>query len=354
MAKRYLTLVALLMLVVMLAVTGCGKQEAANSQQNTQKVYEFKMHHHQPPNSPIGVFFENWAKDVGAKSNGRIKITVYPGGSLGPGTQAYSMVTTGVCDIAWGVIALQPGLFPGSEMMHLPMLGLTSSKMAGNVLWDLYKNTDFLKKEYQNVQVLYFFTEGGTPIATRNKQINAMSDLQGLKIRTPGGPVMELMKKAGATPIGMPPQELYEALGKGVVDGYLIGWQGLDDFKLPENTKYFVDANLYPSTFWVLMNKNKYNALPDDLKKLMDDMSGAAAMGKVSAMTDQVEIEIKNRLDKQGIVRTPLSPTEKVKWEELSKEVQDKWVVDATAKGYPAKEALAKLKELIVKHADQK
>ena len=351
MSKRFITLLMVMLMLVALSVAGCGQKEAAAPSQAPVKVYEFKMHHHDPPNSAIGQYFDNWAKEIGAKSNGRIKITVYPGSSLGPAPQAYNMVSTGIADIAWGYVGMFPGQFLGSEILQLPMLGIQSAKMGGSVLWDMYKNTEFLKKEYQSVQVLYLFTEGGTPIGTKSKKIATVADMQGLKLRSPGGPVMEFLKKTGATPIGMPPGEMYESLGKGVIDGYLIGWQGVAAFKLLENTKYVLNSNLYTSTFWVVMNKNKYNTLPDDLKKVMDEMSGEAAMLKMAQTIDGVEKKLVDEMAKANVEKVELSAAEQKKWAELAQEVQDKWVADATAKGFPAKEALAKAKEIIAKNA---
>jgi len=346
-------MVVAIMMIVALALAGCGSQPAAPAQQNTQQVIELKFHHHDPPGSAIGQFFDAWAKDIGVKSNGRLKITVYPGASLGPPAQAYNMVTTGVCDIAWGAVAILPGQFPGTEIMHLPMLGVRSARQSSKTLWELYTTTDYLKKEYENVKVLYLFTEGGTPIGTKSKKITTAADLNGLKLRTPGGPVMDFLKRTGAAPIGIPPGNIYESMGKGVIDGYLIGWQGVEAFKLTEDTKFILDANLYTSAFWVAMNKNKYNSLPPDLKKILDDASGEAAMMQVALIIDNVEKRLDGTMAEKGITKTPLSAEEQVKWEAIAVDVQNQWITDVSAKGFPAKEAVAKVKELMKKNANQ-
>ena len=351
MSSRFTSLALVLLLIIALVSTGCGSQQSAAPQQDSQKVYELKLHHHVPPGGNFGQFFDAWAKEISAKSNGRIKITVYPGSSLGPAAQTYNMVTTGVCDIALGAVAMMPGQFPGTEIMHLPMLGVRSATHASKTLWEMYKTTDYLKKEYQNVQVLFLFAEGGTPIGTKSKKIVTAADLQGLKIRTPGGPVMDFLKTAGAAPIGLPPGNIYESMGKGVIDGYLIGWEGIDAFKLTEDTKYVLDANLYTSAFWVAMNKEKYNSLPPDLRKILDEASGEAAIVKMAQIIDGVEKKVDTIMVERGITKTPLAADEQKKWEELALEVQDKWIVDVTAKGFPAKEAVVKAKELMKKNS---
>jgi len=347
--KRHISWLLALLLVLSIAVAGCGgKQDAAKSQQASQTI-ELKLHHHDPPNSLIGRYFTDWAKEVQTKTNGRVKVTIFPGSSLGSPKDAYNMVTSGICDIAWGFVGMHPGQFPMTEVIGLPMLGVKDTKAGSMALWELYQSTDYLKKEYQGVHVLAIHVHAPAPIGAK-KKIEKAEDLQGMKLRSPGGPPMEFLKLLGGSPIGMPPVEIYEAIGKGVIDGWMIDPMGVDNYKLPEVTKFILDAKAYVAPFWIVMNKAKWDAMPDDLKKIMTELSGPAMIQKIASEIDAVDAKVAKQVEANKGTKYSLSAAESQRWQEMAKKVWDKWVSDMTAKGHPAKDVLAKTQELIKKH----
>lgn len=363
MNKRVGTLFLVILLSLSLLVVGCGQksQPAQQAQQAQQapaaktpekpQVIELKMHHHDPPTSYLGTYLANWAKAIEQKSGGKVKITIYPSASLGRANDAYDMVTNGICDIAWGFVGLFPGRFPMTDAIGLPMLGMNSAEVGSKVLWDLYSTTDYLKEEYKDVKVLFLHTHANVPIGLRSKKVEKMEDLKGLKIRTPGGPPLEFLKQLGGTPISMPPTDLFTSLEKSVIDGYMIDWQGVYAFKLGEITKYALDVKVYLGPFWVVMNKNKWNALPDDVKKVFEELSGAKAAAELGKEFDKSEKDAMDMVKKSGGQVYSLSDAEYARFAEKAKATWEVWISDMKKKGLPADKVVEKIQELTKKHS---
>jgi len=344
---------AILLAAALLAVTGCGKKEAGAPQAN-QKVIELRLHHQDPPQSAMGQFFDAWAKEIGEKTKGKVKVTVYAGGSLGGQKESYNMVTSGICDIAWGFVGMFPGQFPMTEVISLPMLDVRDAKVGSKVLWDLYQNTDFLKKEYKDVKVLVLHTHMDVPLSTKEKKIQSAEDVKGLKIRTVGGPPTEFAKQMGMSPLNMPTSDVYEALNKGVIDGYLCDWHAIHSFKMVEQTKHILDVRTYVGPFWIVMNKAKWESLPDDVKKAVEEVSGFAAIEKIAVQYGKIRAGVEKTAADRGAIIYRLPDAEYQRWQNTSKSIWEKWVKDMTAKGYPAKDVLARTQELIKKYNGEK
>jgi len=347
--------IALILVVLMTAalISGCGKKEVSGSQDKAP-VIELRLAHQDPPNAAMGQFFEEYAKEINEKTKGRVKVTVYSGGSLGSQKEYYNMVTSGITDIAWGFVGMFPGQFPMTEVVSLPMLGIKDAKVGSKVLWDLYQNTDYLKKEYKDVKVLILHTHMDVPISTKNKKIENAADLQGLKIRTVGGPPTAFAKQMGISPINLPTSDVYESLNKGVIDGYLCDWHAIHSFKMAEQTQYILDAGVYVGPFWVVMNKAKWDALPEDMKKVMDEISGKYAIEKIANHYGKIRAAVDKSATERKITISKLSDAEFSKWQVMSNGIWESWASDLSAKGYPAKDVLAKTQELVTKYNNEK
>lgn len=356
MMKKRWTIHFAAFLALALVLAGCsGKNESSGSggsdeEQPKQAAIELKLHHHDPPNSIMGNFFTEWAQEIESKTDGRVKITIFPGSTLGAATDATNMLRNGIVDIAWGFIGLLPGEFPVSEVFSLPMLGIESTYAGSMALWDMYQNTDLLKNEYEGLKVLILHIHAPAPIGSK-KEIQSAEDLKGMQIRAPGGPVTEFLKRLGASPLGMPPGEIYQSMQKGVIDGWMIDPMGVDAYKLPEVTPYLLDAKTYVFPFWIAMSENKWNALPDDVKAVFEEVSGETAIRKIADAIDTSIALVEEQMAANGGKITTLSEEEKARWAEVSRGVQEQWVKDTAAKGLPAQEAFDKMLELVQKYS---
>jgi len=221
-----------------------------------------------PPSATFPcVQMERWAKEVEKRTNGKIKVQTFPGGTLLPAKNIFDGVISGVADIGNFAMSYQPGRFPVSEAVDLP-IGFTSARTASLVLYDLIKKHN--PKEFEQVKILTLFTCPPANIMT-NRPVKSLKDLKGMELRVPGTAV-DILKNLGGNPIAMPQSDTPEALQKGVIKGHVSSMEVLKDFNYAAYTPYATITNLWVVTFAVVMNKDKWNSLPEDVKKIFEDM----------------------------------------------------------------------------------
>lgn len=303
--------------------------------------FRLKFAHHNPPGAFLNVYGTDvWAKNIETRTNGRVKIDLYPAQMLGRATDTYDNTINGICDIGWTYLAYQPGRYPLSEVVMLPMLGLDTASIASKVIWDLYANTPYLKKEFEQVKLLTLNTHDGNPIGS-TKPILTAADLAGKKLRTAGGPINPFMQSLGVTPMSMPSVDTYQAAEKGVIDGAVLVYEAIQMQNLQEVLKYYLEAGVSSGAFALFMNKKVWDSLPPDIQKIFDEESGDKAsqlIGKGGC--DDHKSTLVADIVKAGGTISKLDPAEAARWREKAKPVWDKWAADLDAKGLPGKAVL--------------
>jgi TRAP-type C4-dicarboxylate transport system substrate-binding protein len=111
-------------------------------------------------------------------------------------------------------------------------------------------------------------------------------------------------------------------------------------FRFYEQCKYATVADIYSMTFFVVMNKKKYESLPPDIRKIIDDNSGLQMAVKAGRAYDQADIPGKKLFEDKGGTVYPLPAAEKEKWMKASMPIKTNWIKDMDAKGLPGKEVL--------------
>jgi TRAP-type transport system periplasmic protein len=290
-----------------------------------------------------------WAEEVKKRTNGRIEITIFPGASLCKPPQQYDCAKSGIADLAWGVTGWTPGRFPQSSVIELPFMHRTAavgSQMLAD-LWDKY-----LKREYDDVHVLYLHVHPAGHIHTHTKFIRTLADFKGLKIRTPTAVVGDLLDLLGATKVGMPAPQIYEAMSQKVVDGFGMPYEALPPFRLHEVSKYHTEVGMYTTSFAMFMNKAKYAALPADVRKVLDDTTSIKTYWRqVGESWDKTEVV--NRKIVAGKSEIYVVPKEeRRKWRDAAKGLDDKWAADLESKGLPGKALLKEARALSQKYGE--
>lgn len=301
------------------------------------KPIELKMSHFMPTKHTQHKVMAKWADEVTKQSNGRIKVTIFPGGALGKPPHQYDSAVKGITDIAFGLQAYTAGRFPLTSVMRLPFM-VESGEQGSRVLWEMYEK--YLREEYKDTKVLWLFCHGPGQIMTTKKQVTTLKDLRGLKLRTPGAIMSKVLKAYGAAPVTMPITQVYTALERRTVDGLSGPWEVMRPFRFYERIKFTTEANIYTQTFFVVMNKQKYESLPADLKQVIDDTTGrqmAIAAGRAYDNSDAPSRKL--CLDK-GIKVYTLPSAEVNKWEQAAMPIQDAWLEDKESKGLAGKVVL--------------
>ena len=283
--------------------------------------------------------FEPWAEEISQKTGGKVKVTFFPGGALGKTPDHYDLAEKGIADIIYTLQDYTPGRFPLTTAFELPFL-ITDATRTSRAMWKVYEKFPAMQEEYSKVKVLGLFCHPSGCFNTVKKPIRTLEDLKGMKFRTASPPVTEALKMWGAVPVDMPVTEAYTALERGVIEGTVLPWEGNFIFKLAELLKYGTETEFYTMSMVVAMNKKKYDSLPDDVKKVIDETTGLVMSEKAGKVYDDTNEPMKQLCMKQGMEPIKLPQEEKMKMEALTVPIRTKWVEEMTAKGYPAQDLL--------------
>jgi TRAP-type transport system periplasmic protein len=335
-----------------LAAAAGGTAMAAAAQ---QPVVTLKFHTFMSPQSNVWINVHKvWMDKVEKESGGRIKFEGYPAMQLG-GTpvQLYDQARDGVVDISWTLPGNTAGRFPRAEVFELPFM-MTNAEATSKAYWE-YMQT-MAPDEFKDVQVLALHTHGPGVIHTVDKPVKSVADLKGVKMRAPTRQVTKLMGSLGATPVGMPLPSIPDALSKGTIQGCVIPWEVVPSVKVHELTKFHAEFDpaggaLYTTNFVMAMNKAKYNALPADLKKVIDNNSGMATsawFGKVQQGGDAPGR--KAAVDRGNTIFT-VGVEDAQQFRRASRQVEVEWVQDMNKRGYDGQKLLDTARNLIAKHS---
>ncbi len=293
------------------------------------------------------VQMERWAKEVEKRTGGKVKVQTFPGGTLLPAKNIFDGVITGTADIGNFAMSYQPGRFPVSEAVDLP-IGFTSAKAASLALYDLIQK---YPKEFEKVKLLTLFTCPPADFMT-TKPVRALKDLKGMELRV-SGTGAEAVKRLGGIPIAMPQSETPEALQKGVVKGVVSSMEILKDFNFAAYCPYATDTNLFVVTFAVVMNKGKWNSLPQDVKKVLDDLSREQAEWTGAYVDGHVKEALawSKQKYKHQVIQLPAA--DKAEIPKLVKPMFDEYVKRVSAQGVPGQQVLDDLYKLKDKYEKQ-
>jgi len=277
-----------------------------------------------------------WAKEIEKRIDGRVIITVHHGGTLTPGDKCYDGVIRGISDIGMSVCGYTRGRFPLTEVIELP-LGYRSGWAATQLITAYYNK--FKPKEFDNTKLMFLFAHGPGLLHTK-RPVRKLEDLKGMKIRAFGA-VTKLVTALGGAPVSMPMGETYEALSRGVVEGSVAPYEALEGWRWGEVVKYSTEAPgmAYSSAFFVAMNKDKWNALPPDIQKIIEQVNSEWVV-KHGRAWDEIDKSGKDHAIKLGNQITTLSVDENRKWERAVKPLYDDYVKSMKEKDLPGDEAL--------------
>jgi TRAP-type C4-dicarboxylate transport system substrate-binding protein len=263
---KKLIFIALISAIIM---SSCGKGESETAE-NTSKTYSLNYAVFFPATHLQAQTAEAWAREVEKRSDGRITITLFHGGTLTQAPQTYEAVVSGIADIGMSVFAYTRGRFPLLEGLDLPLGypdGITATRVANEMV------RKYQPDELSDVHTLYLHAHGPGILASR-KPVTSAEDLKAMKIRATGLSA-KIVAALGGTPLSMAQGETYESLQKGVVDATLCPIETLKGWKQGEVIDYVVDTTAigYTTAMYVVMNKAKWESLPQDLQKIMTDVS---------------------------------------------------------------------------------
>ena len=290
-----------------------------------------------PPTHVQSKLAEAWCREVEKRTNGQVIIQYFPGGTLTKGNNCYDGVLNGISDIGLSALAYTRGRFPIMEVIDLS-LGYTSGRQAMAVVNDVYQALQ--PAELSDTKVMYLHAHGPGLLHTRKKAVRTLEDLSGLKIRSTGTSAM-VVQALGGTPVAKPMSENYQLLEKGVVDGSMHPPESNKGWKLGEVIDYVTASYpaAYTTSFFVVMNKDKWAALPDDVKKTIEEIN-REWIPKTGEAWDSSDKEGWDFIKANNVEVITLSEEEGLRWSEAVKPVLADYVVKTKKKGLDGQKAL--------------
>jgi len=301
-----------------------------------QKVITLNFSNFFPAPHKNSILADAWCKEVEKRANGKVKITYFPGGTLTPAAQTYDNVVKGIADIGESCFAYTRGKFPMLEVIDLP-LGYKSGAQATSLINAFYAK--FKPKELDEVKVLFLHAHGPGILHSKTP-IAKLEDVKGKKIRATGL-AAKIVQALGGAPVGTTMPETYDALRTGVTEAAMAPMEALQGWKWGEvvssTTQDFGAA--YSTGMFVVMNKAKWNALPPDVQKIMEDVS-REWIAKQGQTWDAIDKEGYEFTKKRGNKIIALSKEEDARWAAAVKPILDEYVKNMKAKGIPGDEAV--------------
>ncbi|NSY39354.1 TRAP transporter substrate-binding protein [Leisingera sp. ANG59] len=336
--------------IVIAAVVGAGLASGVWAQDVTLRLHQFLP---APATVPAQIL-KPWAEAIEEDSGGRLRIQHFDAMSLG-GTppELMDQARDGVADITMAIVGYTPNRFPRTEVFELPFI-MTSAEATSRAYWDLIES-ELQDGEFKDVQVLAGWVHGPGAIHSKNP-VRSLEDLVGQKLRAPTRVSNDLLKELGATPVGIPLPATAESLSKGVIDGTVISWEVVPALRLNELVGYHTDfagANgLYTTAIVLVMNKLKYDGLPEDLRAILDKHSGmelSATAGRIMQENDQAGRDAAKSSGNEIIV---LDEAEVARWKAAAKPVYERWYEAMKARDIDGRALVDQVAASILAHSE--
>ena len=340
MKKKWFTVIAATLLTAVIFFPAGGfEAQAAGTTQLTYSVFF-------PPTHGQAKAGEAWAREIEKRTNGQVKINVLAGGTLTPADQCFDGALKGISDIGMSCFAYTRGRFPVMEVLDLPM-GYPNGRVATRVANEFFKK--FMPKELEGVKLLYIHAHGPGLLHTK-QPVTTLEQLKGMKIRSTGLSA-KVAEALGAVPVAMPQGQTYESLQKGVVEGTFAPMETLKGWKQGEVIKSTTDCSDigYTTAMFVVMNLKKWNSLPADVRKVMEEVS-AQWIDVHGKAWDQLDQEGREYTLGLGNKIVPLSAEENARWKKAVRPIIDDYIKEVSAKGLPAEKAVKEVEGLIQKY----
>ena len=303
-----------------------------------------------PPAHTLTTTQKEWCELLASKVPGKVKCNVLPR-AVAAAPATFDAVRNGLVDVSFTVHGYTPGRFETTKMAEVPFLG-DSAEASSVAFQRMYQKYPAIAEEHKGVKVLAVFTHGPGIVLNTKRPITKVEDLDGLKWRIGGGLINDITKALGMNVTLKPAPESYELLSTGVMDGTLFPAESVEGFKIDKVIKYATQfpGGLYNTSFVFMMNQARYDALPADVKKAVDEISGEFAARMIGKGWDKVDRRGLAFMQANGVQFTKADPAFVKAVDAKMGPLIDAWAKAAEAKGLKdPKKALAEYRAEIKK-----
>ena len=256
-------------------------------------------------------FLDNVQKEADEKYPGELKMVYKGAGEVVATREQVEAARTGLIDMVYTAGSYYTSVLPVIDIMSLTDLMPWQERKAG-----VFAYLNKLHNEKANIEMLGRVGTGSYFHLFLAKPIEAVDDLKGRKIRC-SPTTISFMKAVGATPIQMPPPDIYTAMERGVVDGYLLPPGTIRDFGLVPVSKFIVFPGIYQPCQFVLMNLDVYKGLPEHLQALLVENTEKMAHFNIEDQVAQLKNELES-FQKDGVQFLDLPPEQGEKFKKIA------------------------------------
>jgi TRAP-type C4-dicarboxylate transport system substrate-binding protein len=314
-----------------------------------------RFHHFLPDKSPQQLkIFLPWSRKIAAASNGRLRIGVAGGMQLGgKANELLSQVESKHVDIAWTLAAYSPGRFPRLEVFELPFIASSRASVTSQALFEYYET--HARDELSNVHVLNVWCHPSGVILNQDAPILRPIDAAGRVMRVPSDAIGELFRSIGATPKTATVTQVLKLLKQREIAGTLLPYEVIPTLKLSSEIRHITEfaghRGLYTAVFLLVMNKDVYASLDEDLRKVLDAHSGAVIAAEWGRVWDDLEELGRDDFAAAGGVVTFVKNQHYEEWVEASQSAVESWVAKADRTGLDGAGLISSAKQLVVKYS---
>lgn len=294
--------------------------------------------------------FLPWEEMVTRETGGRIRWEHYVDGLLHGALDGFKAIASGVTDYTHGYATYQPGSFHLTHGLQLPFLFDTPG-VASLVSEELYPQ--YLKGEYERMGVYLAHCDATTAYDIIAKRpIRMPADLAGLKVRSTGGLMAEMIREIGGIPVVIAAAETYTAFQRGIIDAVALSGPDMAAYRLYDVGSFYLRIGLSHTVLQWCVSPRAFDAMPDDLRIQLYDLF--RFRGQVANQNYYGGAALQTALDRlaeNGVDVSDPTPTERAAWVEAVHPVEQRFIDENEALGLPAAAFVAEAKERAARYA---
>ncbi|MDF1716030.1 MAG: TRAP transporter substrate-binding protein DctP [Antarcticimicrobium sp.] len=310
---------------------------------NAQDTIDLKISYAFPPTHYlIEHGLDIWVAGVKEDLGDRVDFTIYPAQQLGKAAEGLDLVSNGAADLVLTATSYHPTQITVSGVAELPgmfsdICVATRASMELSREGALFDNVDF---DPNGVRAIYNVSLPIYNVVTATRKVEKLEDFEGLKLRTTGAAMDLTARTLGAAAVRMPSAELFQAAQRGTVDGALYLYAGMRPYDLQTVFKHSTEGVSMGSTHLVLlMNREKFDSLPDDVQEVFLRYGVAAAENNCAWMAENDSLVRDKMVDEAGLEVIKLGAEEAARWKERTSAVAADWAASVGEHGAEAVDA---------------
>lgn len=300
---------------------------------------ELKVSLFVPVHNPASVLLSRLADVVRERSDGRLSLRIFHGEALDATAEHYDLARNGVADIAYMIHSATPSRFPLTELAHLPPI---PSAIAGTAaLQELLP--EYLAPEHDGVKVL--FLAANTPMAIHSAvSLRSVADLKGKRVGHTGRVIAATLTALEAVPVTIMPLQIRDALVSRTIDATSMTYEAALVTRLAGAAGCSFELNANTITFGLVMNKERYENLPPDLRLIVDEVLGERAGAELAAMLASAATEGKQYMSAAGVAITAPDARDNQILDSVASSVASRFIDELSRQDLPARHVFDTLK----------